>query len=199
MHRLHWMNPLTADVRTIRARKSNDSRRGGFSLLEVVVVMAILAISLSLFGTTLGASLRLDPVGREKAIAAEAARSKLEEMRNHPFAQVFALYNDDPADDPAGAGTAPGSCFAVQDLSPPIAGACVGRITFPTIGKGLREDLADDNLGMPRDLNGDDVVDSESHAGDCIILPIRVTLEWTPASGKSGKRNFTLYTMFSAL
>jgi type II secretory pathway pseudopilin PulG len=168
-------------------------------LLEVVIVMTILAISLSLFGTTLGASLRLDPVGREKAIAAEAARSKLEEMRNHPFSQMFALYNDTPLDDPGGVGTAPGSCFSVQDLDPTSAGACIGRITFPTVKSQLREDVDDDNLGTPRDLNGDGVVDEANHAADFLILPIRVTLEWAPTAGKGGKRNFTLYTMFSAL
>ncbi len=162
-------------------------------------MLAILAISLSLFGTTLGASLRLDPVGREKAIAAEAARSKLEEMRNHPFSQVFALYNDNPADDPGGAGTAPGSCFSVTDLMPPGAGACTGRITFPSEKSELRENVVDDNFGTPRDLNGDGAVDGENHGDDCIILPIRVTIEWTPGNGKGGRRNFTVYTMFSAL
>lgn len=162
-------------------------------------MLAILAISLSLFGTTLGASLRLDPVGREKAIAAEAARSKLEEMRNHPFSQVFALYNDTPLDDPGGVGTAPGSCFSVADLAPTSAGACTGRITFPTFKSQLREDIVDENLGTPRDLNGDGVVDEADHAADFIILPVRVTLEWAPQAGKGGERDFTLYTMFSAL
>ncbi len=161
--------------------------------------MAILAISLSQFGTTLGASLRLDPVGREKAIAAEAARSQLEEMRNHPFSQVFALYNDTPLDDPGGAGTAPGSCFSVQDLAPTSAGACIGRITFPALDSQLREDLVDENLSTPRDLNGDGAVDEANHAADFILLPIRVTVEWMPTAGQGATRNFTLYTMFSAL
>ncbi len=204
MHSLTEIDSQRSSVRARRARLTRScdaqlNRRLGLTLLEVVVVMAILAISLSLFGTTLGASLRLDPVGREKAIAAEAARSKLEEMRNHPFAQVFALYNDLPEDDPGGVGTAPGDCFSVPDLAPTSAGACIGRITFPTFKSQLRENIVDDNLGTPRDLNGDGEVDEIDHVGDYILLPIRVTVEWMPTAGKGAKRNFTLYTMFSAL
>lgn len=173
--------------------------RAGFSLLEFVVVLAILSISLSIFAQTLGASLRLDPVSVEKAVAAEAARSQFEEMRNQPFSQLFQLYNDDPADDPGGPGTAPGSYFSVKDLTPIVAGQPVGRVIFPAVGNQLRENVTDDNLGMPRDLNGDEVVDNANHAGDAIILPVQLRLEWVPANGRDGKRNFSMYTMFSAL
>lgn len=180
-------------------RTSVRAKRGGFSLLELVVVMAILAVSLSMFATTLGASMRLDPVSLDKAVAAEAARTQLEEMRNHPFAQIFALYNDNPNDDPGGAGTAPGSHFFVKDLTPVSAGTLVGRVTFPTVGNQLREDVVDSNLGTPRDLNGDGAIDGDDHSADRIILPVRVTIEWIPTASRVGKRNFTMYTMFSAL
>lgn len=163
------------------------------------MVLAILSISLSIFAQTLGASLRLDPVSIEKSVAAEAARSQFEEMRNHPFSQLFQLYNDDPSDDPGGPGTAPGSRFAVKDLTPVTPGQPVGRVIFPTVGNQLRENISDENFGMPRDLNGDDVVDNANHATDCIILPVQLRLEWVPTNGKDGRRNFVMYTMFSAL
>ena len=56
----------------------------------------------------------------------------------------------------------------------------------------LREDSVDDNLGMPRDLNGDSIIDDDDHAEDYLILPVRVRLQW---EGVFGPRSLDLYTM----
>lgn len=168
-------------------------------MVEIVVVLAIMAVAMSMFAQTIASSVRLNPMASETAAAAEGARTQFEKMHNQAFAKVFALYNDDRADDPDGAGTAPGSHFAVERLSPVEANGWVGTILFPTKGAGLREDVVDDELGLPRDLNGDGIVDNLDHAGDCIILPVEIRIEWASRSGKNGKRSLTLHTMLSSL
>jgi hypothetical protein len=120
-------------------------------------------------------------------------------MRAAEFEQVFALYNPDPADDPLGSGTAPGSTFTVDGLSPAAAGAVVGRIEFPVVDGLLRETCVDAELVMPRDLNLDGVVDSNSRAGDYAILPVRIVVEWASRTGRQGRRSLVTYAMFSPL
>ena len=160
-------------------------------------MLTILTISLAMFARTMASSKKLDPTSTESAVAGSAARSQLEEMRNHPFEQIFALYNADPNDDPGGVGTAPGPNFAVPELAPTAAGGFVGTISFPTVGGVLREDAVDADLGAPRDLNADGVVDSNSRAGDYVILPIRVRLTWIPRNARTGQRTFEMFTMYA--
>ena len=169
------------------------------TVVELVVVLAILTIAMGMFAQTLASSARLDPVSTETSIAAEAARVQIERMRNRPFDEVYALYNADPADDPGGAGTAPGNRFTVPGLAPLVADGFVGEVQFPEIGGELREDVADDMFGMPRDLNGDELVDGGDHSADRIILPLRIRIEWATRSGKGGRRSFAMYTMFADL
>ena len=140
---------------------------------------------------------RLAPVNRETARAVDSARSMLEAVRAEEFADVFALYNDDPADDPAGAGTAPGAGFAAFGLGARTndADGLVGAVEFPTIGGELREDIIDASLGMPRDLDGDGVIDALDHSGDYEVLPFRVRLDW---SGATGARTLVVHTSMVA-
>jgi prepilin-type N-terminal cleavage/methylation domain-containing protein len=163
------------------------------TLIELMVVLAILTIALSMFSRTLVSSARLDPLNRETVIAGEGARSQLEAMRNNMFREIFALYNDDPGDDPDGAGTAPGSRFAVDGLEPLAGRDYVGTVSFPVIDGALREDLEDDPLGMPRDLNADGEIDSGAHTDDYALIPVRIRIEW---QGRGGERQLDMYTMF---
>jgi hypothetical protein len=90
----------------------------------------------------------------------------------------------------------------VPELDPVAPGGFVGRVEFPTIESQLREDVNDDSLTMPRDLNGDGVVDALDHSVDRILLPVKVTVEWKPAgsvSGPTSRRKLVFYTMFSEL
>ncbi len=174
----------------------NPSARRGFSLVEVVVVFAIVLISISMFARTLASSKSLDPIATETTIAASAGRTMFERMKNHPFEQVFALYNDVPGDDPGGAGTAPGAEFDVEGLTPLTPGGHCGTIIFPEKNGALREDAEDQKLGMPRDLNADGNIDGLNHGGDCVILPIRIRIEWVMHGSKDTHRWFEMYTMF---
>lgn len=162
----------------------NASPRSGFSLLELIVALTVLVIGV---GGTLGmlvANRKLGRSNREAAIAAEAAESLLERLKAAEFDVVFALYNDDPSDDPAGQ-VGPGSSFEVPELAPqrddPDGRA--GAILFPTVGGALREDVQDPFLGMPRDLDMDGEIDGDDHSADYRILPVRVRIDWRGADG----------------
>jgi len=174
-------------------------RRRGVTLVEIVVVIAIMTVSMAMFAQTLTASSRLDPVANETMLAAEGARVMVERMRAQPFSEVFARYNTNPADDPGGPGTAPGATFAIPGLAPATVGGVVGTIEFPAISGALREDTTDDKLSMPRDLNADGRIDSANHAADYELLPFRVKVQWASSTGRSKSRKFELYTMFSPL
>ena len=86
----------------------------GFSLVELIVVMTVLAVALVMYSTTVASIGGQQSIDRENVIAAEAARAFLEELRDEEFRTVFARYNADASDDPGGPGTAPGPRFAVE-------------------------------------------------------------------------------------
>lgn len=147
--------------------------------------MTVIAFALSMMTSTFVNVGRLGPANRETATALDAARSRLEQVRSATFTEIFARYNADPADDPGGAGTAPGPYFAVPylDLRPGDADGFVGEITFPTVGAELREDVDDRDLGLPRDLDLDGAVDALDHAANYQLIPVRIRLEWRNGSG----------------
>jgi len=170
------------------------------TLLEVVLVLGILTVAFGMFSTTMMANNRTRVINRDTAISAEAARAVFETMHNVEFGEVFARYNSDPADDPDGPGTAPGSGFSVPGLDPlpGDADGFVGHVVLPESEAlpvwQLREDFADANLGLPRDLNGDSIVDDQDHALDYLILPVRIEIEW---QGRFGPRRMTASTMLT--
>jgi prepilin-type N-terminal cleavage/methylation domain-containing protein len=186
--------PATA-VRRPRAPRA----RRGFSLVEVVLVLAILSVSASMYAQTVASSRRLDPIGLENAIAAEAARIAIERLRAQPVEDLLALYDADPANDPGGPGTAPGPFFEVAGLAPLADGGPVGRYEFPLVDGELREDAVDDLLGLPRDLDGDGAVDGQDHRDDWLLLPFRVRIVWTPQGGAGSTREFEIYSMIPRL
>ena len=163
-------------------------------MASVVMVVSILALSQSTIS-----SMRLAETNRESALAVAFLRQAVEDLQAQDFDDIYALYNTDPADDPDGAGTAPGANFAVEGLSAQDGDAdgMVGEIEFPTLTDAfgdlqLREDVVDADLGMPADLNGDGVVDDLNHAADYELLPVRVRLSWT---GTNGPRTIEIATL----
>ena len=161
-------------------------RRGitGHTLVELTVALAVFAIgSGGMILCHLGAQ-GLSEANRETEIAVNAALSAVHEVRSVPFAEAFARFNATAADDVPG--DCPGSSFAVAGLEP-IAGdadGLAGAIRFPGDGVVLSELVDDEALGMPRDLSGDGAPDAADHAGDYVVLPFAVRVEWTGSSGK---------------
>lgn len=176
--------------RPLRFGRSNS--RAGFTILEVVIASSLMVVGVAALSGSILSGTRLSNSKQESAIAHNAVRATIETLQGETFADVYARYNADPADDPGGAGTAPGPNFAVRGLTTQVGDAdgFVGNIQFPDLDLGggalaLREDVADAALGMPRDLNGDGVTDALDHSGDYIVLPVRITLQWR---GKSTNR-----------
>lgn len=177
--------------------KGQTSRRLGFTFVELAVAMTILLAALLIFSSVVGSMARQRAVNRETALAIAAARNMLETLRSEAFGQVYALYNADPGDDPGGPNTAPGRRFAVAGLGavPDALDGLQGEVVFPTAdglaGPELREDVELRALGMPRDLSGDNVIDTRDHRNDYFILPVRVEVRW---SGRSGVRQYEMCT-----
>ena len=162
--------------------------RGGFMIIDVLAALTILIVGLSAVVGSLVASQRVRDRNRDMALAYEAARGQMEEMRATPFRDVFAAFNGTPLDDPPGPGAAPGSGFDVEGLSPQEGDpdGLGGRIEFPVTAGApavLREDVEIKGLGMPRDLNADIAIDDGDHSPDYALLPVRVFVEWEGPSG----------------
>ncbi len=146
------------------------------SLLEVLIALVVFSIAAAAYAGALASTSESSAERRAASLAASAARDIVERMRALPGGQRFSSFNANPADDPNGVGTAPGAAFDVPGLTP-IEGdedGRVGEILFPTLGGALREDAVDARLGMPRDLNGDTLIDALDHSADYLILPVRI-------------------------
>lgn len=193
---MHVPTPLPTHARLDRLGHPAVGRSSGLSLVELLIVLVVLTISVGMLTSTVTSTSHVAPLQRENALASEAARTVFETMRTQPFEQLFALYNEDPSDDPDGPGSAPGPWIQVQGLIPAdVAAPAVGRIRFPTIDGQLRQDVEDVLLGMPRDLTGNGEVNDQNVADRYIILPVEIELEW---QSTVGPRSLRLHTMFIA-
>lgn len=159
----------------------------GLTLIEIMLTTVVMLIAVGGLSSSILSSIRLSRVNDESARAHAAARQMAEIIQDVDFDQIFVMFNDDASDDPVG--DAPGNLFDIAGLTA-IAGdedGAVGTILFPTVdtagGRALREDIVDEDLGMPRDLNGDGVVDSSDHSGDYLILPVTIRVQWRGAAG----------------
>lgn len=195
-HMIH-ASPVRPKLGASLQRQS--SIRTGFTLVELVVGIAVLVIGVLGFSRAIVSSTISSQKTREVDRATQAARQILERIEATAFADRFRSFNNDPSDDPGGVGTAPGANFAVTGLSPlpGDADGLPGEVIFPTqagFPARLREDVVMPELGMPRDLNGDGVVDANNHATDYTILPVIVRVRWR---GVGGLGAFELKTMLA--
>lgn len=157
------------------------SRQGG-SIVELVVAVAVIMAGLLAFSRAMTESLALGAQNRQTALATAAAQGIVEELYAADIGRVFALYNDEPDDDPDGSGTAPGARFTAAGLlARPQDNGWQGKIFFPTKDGSpseLREDLIDSKLRVPLDLNLDGGLDDLDHSGDYRILPVLIRVAW---------------------
>jgi type II secretory pathway pseudopilin PulG len=156
-------------------------RRRGVTLLDVTIAATLLAVAITSLLSLIISAVRLSRVNHETALATQAAQRTIEQIQAAGFENIFATFN-------------PNAGFAVVGLTPQRGDAdgLVGLIQFPTVGAQLREDVVDTGLGMPRDLDGDGGTDAADHAGDYVVLPVRVRVAWR---GVSGDRELDLTTM----
>ncbi len=164
-------------------------KQKGFTLVEVMVTVTIMSVGILGLLQTLLLTTRLNTFSKEKTIAMEAAREKLEELRVYKFQEIYRAFNSDPSDDPDGPGTGPGPNFEVQGLNvrSDDPDGVTGRIAFPE-----RETTVDPELGMPRDLNGDGLITDDDISLDYIFLPVSIYVEWARDQGPREIRIQTL-------
>jgi type II secretory pathway pseudopilin PulG len=159
------------------------------TILEVTVAIAILVSGVVGYLQAMVQFERAQERTREVGRATQAARQIVESIEAEAFPEAFRRYNGEPNDDPGGVGTAPGKNFAVAGLSarPGDPDGLPGEVVFPTpVGQPgvLREDTVDTAIGMPRDLNGDGVINNATNYSTTYkILPVRVRVEWVGPSG----------------
>lgn len=201
---------------------SGPARRSGVSLLEVLFSIVVIVLSIIGLIASMLQGMALDQASRESELAMHAAREVIETMRStERFNEIYSRYNSDPSDDPLaseGEGviveeessnsrvSISASAFSVKGLAPrsDAGDRFVGRIEFPdnslaaagggSSPAGLREDVEDEDFGMPRDLDGSNSVDNQDHSSDYMILPVRIVLEWTGARGPARFEFVTLLT-----
>ena len=163
--------------------QTRGCRQAGFTLLEMVLATSVFAVGSGAAMSALLSANYLARTTQEQGTAVQAAQTTLERVRGVTFEEAFARFNDTALDDPAGG--VPGADFAVPGLTPQLGdpdGFC-GRVTFPGNNVVLLEDGIDRELGMPRDLSLDDVIDNLNHSADYAVLPVRITVAWRGVLG----------------
>jgi prepilin-type N-terminal cleavage/methylation domain-containing protein len=170
------------------ARSASGGRaREGLTLIEVVIAMTLLAVAVVGYARTIAVASVATSTSREATLAANAGKRMVERLRSLPFDEVFRRYNATTADDPFGV-VCPGDGFAIDGLDAATGDAdgFPGEILFPTAQVGgvlqLREDVVDDKLGMPSDLNGGGI-DGLDHSADYQRLPVLVRVQWRGVAG----------------
>ena len=166
--------------RALRAQRLRAQETSGSSLIEVLVAVAVTMVGFLAFGRSMTESLQLGEQNRQIGLATAAAQRAVEELYAADFAQVFALYNAEPSDDPDGSGTGPGAQFVAEGLVGANGADALGTISFPVAANApgeLREDL---NLAkfQPFDVDLDGVTDANDHSADYQVLPVRVQIQW---------------------
>lgn len=151
---------------------SRHRRQRGAMMLEVSIAAAVLAVALSGLLSVMVSANTLRKVNRETALANAAARDLIETAQAQTFGDVLQDYIAN-------------STFVVEGLRVQKGDpdGSVGEVMFPMANNELREDIVDPALGMPRDLNGDGVIDSVDHSLDYVILPMRIRFQWRSVTG----------------
>lgn len=169
--------------------------QAGMSVLEVLIAMSALLIALGGFLQSMVTSTRLHQSNVDSTIAVEVLRAKIEELASVPFDEVYRRFNEDGADDPEGANTAPGNEFAVSSLDPSleVVDGVTGQIIFPTLGGVLSETPDNEFEGMVRDVNLNGRTTDADVSADYGVLPVRVRLTWRGAG--TARREWALSTI----
>lgn len=196
----------------MREVKRKGQGQSGFSLVELIIALTMLAIALIALMSSVFSSSRLVDASRERTIAYAAARAKIEELRTYT---VCGQFNGTPV------GTLKNifehykltvnRTATVSGLNPIVAGQPHLEILFPTDGGvDTAADLSENPaagalataLGMPKDLNrngtttdvGIGLAASPNLNFDYSILPVLVRVQWRSAGGGSTNQLLELTT-----
>ena len=106
------------------------SPMGGFSLIEAIVFMVVLAVLLAALVTVFGSSLRLSPQAGRIDLAAELAQQRMELILGQRRAAGFAAFADPCVPGPGPAICTPPTGYTVTSA---IGGGATTRIVTVTV------------------------------------------------------------------
>src|SRR5262245_18745124 len=113
-----------------RKAPGRNRRAAGLSLVELMIALVVIAIALLAIFSLVVSSSQVQQETREKALAYNAARLKVEEMRSTTFTAIYSKYKS---------GGTTGNTFTVDGLSPITGDTAPGFIYFPETGGTLSE------------------------------------------------------------
>jgi prepilin-type N-terminal cleavage/methylation domain-containing protein len=179
------IHSVTAAGWPLRDRRATASprRKSGFSLLELVITIAVLVMGLMAISATVAGASILRHIDKERRLAETVLRSTVEAMRS---------YSRSSLSNPAGwsqtmvtdfsPGGAVGGTFDVPGLR-----AIPGQLTVGTIQVVVDERVTDKtlgvDLGMPRDLDADGVADNPNVSAKATMLPVVIRIQWMGTGG----------------
>ncbi len=169
-----------------RARGLLVSRaQRGFTLMELMVSFSALMVVLLGFSRMLLSSHMASSTTHEATLAKEAARAMVERLQATPLAEIYPSRNANAADDPGGAGTAPGANFVVRGLEAPPddADGLPGHISFPERNGVLSELDIQPQYGWPMDMDRDGDKLTADVSSTYRLLPVVVRVDWSGAGG----------------
>lgn len=160
---------------------TDGMRKEGFTLLEVMLAVALLAVAIAGIGTMMTATTRHAEFLREHEMAEATAISVVEEVQylaDTAFPSLVAYFDDDPANDPEGFGTAPGNTMG--NLAVPGLSVSPESPTDQLVEILLHLDETENNplLGLPRDLDGDGSADNPNVSGSYLLVPVTIRIHW---------------------
>jgi len=173
-------------------------------MVEVLLAATFVALAILGLASSTLAGHRFAQAEEARGVALQTTRSFLERLRSDEdwtglYARLWAKV--DPQVVPAGS-TWPVTDFYSDFEVPAALGEVRVRVEVPAClppdaeagaNPILREDVVQHRFGLPYDLNGDGLLDSEPREGDYRALPVVVELHWQPAGGISQKIRTTAW------
>jgi Tfp pilus assembly protein PilV len=169
---------------------ARNQRMRGIMMLDVMVGAAVLGIAVLGTIAAIPTASNLQQGLREREDAYWVLQQKCEELRQLGATEAFQTYNIYTSDAPLGPGTGRPSYFDVAGLQAVNPDGHAGHISFPiykmkgtTVVIDERQEAPTAALNMPRDLDGDKVLEAEVPADQVFMMPVKVSVEWTGVGG----------------
>jgi len=203
---MHRSGPTVA-LATVYHHHHRRGRRGspagseaGFTLIEVLVANVILALAILGFVHCILVGNKVNRATEERALAVVSLGRFMERMRADTswkdlYDRLRPL-SSESANDPGLASLAVDTSLRTWPVTdyypdlgvPPSLGTVRFLVQVPTTGflgvPSLVESVDAPRYGLPNDLNGDGLIDSNPRDGDYTALPVVVRLRWGRPSEK---------------
>lgn len=166
----------------------------GFTLIEVLISATVLVVAILGFVASAFASHGLSRTAEDRRIAVETLDRFVERVRADP--DWAGLYNrlrplsSESAKDKnltwlgtdLSLQTWPANSYYADFIPPTTLGTVTFLVQVPVKTAGgvpsLREDENAPRYGLPRDLNGDALIDDDARAADNRVLPVVARIRW---------------------